>query len=189
MLRLQRGFSFIELMITVVVMGVLAALAIPSMSSYTDNTKIHGTAEVFYASAQSARTEAIRRNVPVQLIFTDQAPTAANADTTGVVAGGPNWIVRALAAKVGDPAVFIDGKLGAEAGGMVVISGPDTLQFNAVGGLASSATAVTVDFTSKRNTCETGGGTARCLRVVVSAGGQARMCDPAATAANDTRKC
>ncbi len=103
--------------------------------------------------------------------------------------GGPNWIVRALASKATDPPTFVEGKLGTEAGDLVAISGPTSVQFNAIGGLASPTAGATVDFAGKRSACETLGGTARCLRVIVSSGGQARLCDPAATAANDTRKC
>lgn len=190
MFSTQRGFSFIELMITVIVLGVLATLAIPSMTQYMENSKIHATAEVFYSSIQQARTEAIRRNSPVELIFTNQAPTAANVETTGVTANGPNWLVRAASSVADTPPTFVSGKIGSEAGGTVVIgSNATSIQFNSAGALASPTTTAVVNFSTSRANCETLGGTARCLRVTVSTGGQARLCDPVTTAANDTRKC
>ena len=39
-------------------------------------------------------------------------------------------------------------------------------------------------------TCEhVDGGNMRCLRIDISLGGEARMCDPAVTDATDPRKC
>jgi type IV fimbrial biogenesis protein FimT len=37
--------------------------------------------------------------------------------------------------------------------------------------------------------CVAGGGSVRCLNVVVKIGGQIRMCDPAITTPGDTRAC
>lgn len=45
-------------------MAILALLAVPSMSRYAENAKVHATAELFHASVQQARTEAIRRKAP-----------------------------------------------------------------------------------------------------------------------------
>lgn len=50
--------------LTLAVMAILALLAVPSMSRYAENAKVHATAELFHASVQQARTEAIRRKAP-----------------------------------------------------------------------------------------------------------------------------
>jgi type IV fimbrial biogenesis protein FimT len=189
-----RGFSLIELMVTLAVMAILALLVSPSMARYTENAKVHATAELFYASVQQARTEAIRRNASVELVLTSQAPTAANVETTGLAAGGPNWMVRQAPATSSGTHVFIEGKAGAEGGGragggtsVVIAASTSSLEFTTLGALDATA-AATVNFSSQGGTCAPAGET-RCLRVVVSTGGQARLCDPAVTAANDTRKC
>ncbi len=190
---LARGFSLIELMVTLAVMGILALLAAPAMSRYTENAKVHATAEMFYASVQQARTEAIRRNAPVELVLTTQSPTAANVETTGLDVAGPNWMIRQAPASSSGSHLFIEGKAGAEGGGrsggtsVVIAASASSLAFNTLGALDAAA-AVAVNFSSQGGTCAPSGDT-RCLRVVVSTGGQARLCDPAVSAAADTRKC
>ena len=169
----------------------LAALALPSMNQYIANNKVAAVAELFYASAQMTRTEAIRRNSPVEIVFTDQAPSAASVETSSLTLSGPSWIIRTVPTPPATtPHGFIEAKAGADGGGgvpAVIASNATSLQFGANGALVGSA-AVTVDFSHPSSACAPTGNI-RCQRVIISSGGQARMCDPAVTAANDTRKC
>lgn len=189
----QYGFSLIELMVTMTIFAVLAAMAAPSLSQYTENMKTLAAAESLYASLQQTRTEAIRRNVPVELIFTDQPPVASSVETNSLTTNGPNWLVRQTPVALTDPHVFIEGKSGGEGGGrgaqgssIVIVAGSSSIRFDATGALVGSM--VTVNLTQQNGTCAPGG-EARCMRVEISVGGQVRLCDPAATTLGDTRKC
>ncbi|VTY39679.1 Type II transport protein GspH [Xylophilus ampelinus] len=188
------GFSLIELMITVAVFALLAVLAAPSLHLYSENVKILVNAEAFYAAVQQARTEAIRRNTPVELILTSAVASSQSADTTALATSGPNWIVRQPPPTAESNAyLFIAAKDGAEGGGrasqdtsVLIDASSATVRFNPNGALASAS--VSVDFSSRHAACSPAGG-ARCMRVVAAAGGQVRLCDPAVAGGGDTRAC
>jgi type IV fimbrial biogenesis protein FimT len=195
----QVGFSIIELMVSITLMAILVMVAAPSLSAYTENSKLRGVTESFMAAVQNARTEAIRRNQVVELVLTTDSPTAANVATTNLSSTAGNWLVRV---RTNDAAPFIydfvQGRSQAEGSGA---EGTTTVQLAATsGGSAVSKVsfegvgktdlggALLVNFTSSTAACATAG-PIRCLRVRVSTSGQAKSCDPAATAANDTRAC
>jgi type IV fimbrial biogenesis protein FimT len=77
----SRGFTLVELMITVAVMVILAAIAAPSMTELVNNRRAVGQAEELVASLQLARAEAIRRNARVTVC----------AGTLGVCSGSSTW--------------------------------------------------------------------------------------------------
>jgi len=66
----QSGFSLIELLITVAVLGILVAVAAPSMFETLERRKLKGAAERAFADFQFVKTEAIKRNQFVRLDFT-----------------------------------------------------------------------------------------------------------------------
>ncbi|MCA3040748.1 MAG: prepilin-type N-terminal cleavage/methylation domain-containing protein [Rhodocyclaceae bacterium] len=90
---LSRGFSLVELMIGLVLLGVLIAIGLPSMRAYSVNSKILALAQSYQASVQQARSHAVLVNSNVDVVLTSAIPTAANVAATAS-ATGPNWIVR-----------------------------------------------------------------------------------------------
>ena len=63
----QMGFTLIELMIVLVVMGVILALSAPSMLNILQRNRLQTTADNFFADLMLARSEAVKRNQPVVL--------------------------------------------------------------------------------------------------------------------------
>lgn len=68
--RSQRAFSLTEMVITVTVLAILAAIAAPSFISTLEKRRVIGAAEELAANLQYARTEAIKGNRSVGVNFT-----------------------------------------------------------------------------------------------------------------------
>lgn len=62
-----RGFTLIELMITLVVLTIIAGFALPNFSKLVRDTRTHTQAQELYQAAQLARTYAITGNERVTL--------------------------------------------------------------------------------------------------------------------------
>ncbi|WP_020161617.1 GspH/FimT family pseudopilin [Cycloclasticus pugetii] len=65
----QKGFTLIELLIVVVILGILVAIAAPSMFSILEGRKLKGAAENFQVDLIFIKTEAIKRNTPVRIYY------------------------------------------------------------------------------------------------------------------------
>ncbi len=188
------GFSLVELVIGLAILSLLLVIGLPAFTTYIQNTKLRTAAEAFLAGVQSARGEAVRRNAQVQIILTNDDADVTNRNTTNLSTTGQNWIVRVL-----DPTTglydFIEAKAMAEGSGQasapsVQIDGGANSSVTFTGfGTTTLATAATISFSNPAGGACAPVGPMRCMNVVISVGGQARMCDPAVTAAGDTRRC
>jgi type IV fimbrial biogenesis protein FimT len=61
------GMTLIELMVTLTVLGILAAAAIPNFKSFLHNTRLSSEATKLYMDMETARSEAARRNTTVTI--------------------------------------------------------------------------------------------------------------------------
>lgn len=86
--RRARGFTLIELMITVAIAAILLVVVAPSFNEAIMTNKLASFANNFVASAQLARSESIKRNSTVRLCRS--ADGAACAASGGWEQG---WIV------------------------------------------------------------------------------------------------
>jgi type II secretion system protein H len=65
----SRGFSLIELIVVLVVIGLSAALVVPSLSNFSKSVELKGAARKISAILRYCRSEAVNKGKTYQIIF------------------------------------------------------------------------------------------------------------------------
>ena len=90
----QRGFTIIEVMISLVVIGVLLALGAPGFIEWLQNQQIRAAAEATLNGLQVARGEAVRRNTPVRFqLVSDLTSTCILSSDSPTTPVSVSWVV------------------------------------------------------------------------------------------------
>lgn len=64
------GFTLLEILLCLVIIGILTAFAVPAYTSILENRALVATAEAIAADLRWARSEALKRNLDVSVTFT-----------------------------------------------------------------------------------------------------------------------
>ncbi len=163
----QSGFTLIEMIIAVVILGIITAVGLPSFSTFLRNTQLRSASESTLQGLQLARAEAVRLNTRVRFV--------AGTDTSWTVSTDAGTAIQSKPAREGSPNVTLAftpttatratfnsfGRVVDNAGGSAVLT---QINFSAVGGTVSR-------------------------RITIAAGGQIHLCDPSVSTDGDPRKC
>jgi len=86
----QHGFTIYELLITMLMIGVILTIGVPSMTSFMQNSRISGTANDLHSSFHLARSEAARSKNIITIC------ASANSMDAAAACGGTfddGWII------------------------------------------------------------------------------------------------
>jgi type IV fimbrial biogenesis protein FimT len=198
-----RGFTLIEMVVVVAILGILVGLGASSYSAWVANSRIRTAAETLASGLSAARNEAIKRNRLVRFHLVSDLGAGCTLSSSGT-----SWV-----ASVNDPTVtageqcdipisdttppfIVAKKSAAEQASLVTITAlngggapADTIVFNGLGRVASRNTAIAqiaID-SSAIVAAQT-----RELRIELTDGGLIRICDPdpvITATLGDTRRC
>lgn len=171
----QHGFTLVELVIAMVVFGILVTIAVPSYTSMMDSIRVKRAADAVNAFLINAKSEAIKRNQTVTVVF-----QTSNSNAT--------WCAGMATISDCDCTGADNTKLCRLEGVDRVLTGSasykNMLLTNSAG---NSADGTDFSFTPNRGTVDAGSVQVQSknglqVRVVVSGTGRIRLCSPSGSA-------
>lgn len=149
------GFTLVELMITLTILGILSAFALPELSKLVRDQRVKTATTDVYASLIYARSEAIKRNQNVAVCASTNGTGCANSTNWAT-----GWIVFVDSDANGAPATTADILRKQDAVSGVTLTGVGTnLSYRRDGRLVAATTNFVVSGTNV---------TSRCVRMDVS---------------------
>ncbi|MBL3600831.1 MAG: GspH/FimT family pseudopilin [gamma proteobacterium endosymbiont of Lamellibrachia anaximandri] len=129
-----RGFTLIELMVTLAAGIILLAVGIPAFTTMMANNQSAAYANDLVMALNLARSEAVKRKVPVAVCASNAVNTACDQDNWE-----NGWLLFTDVNTNGSHALADDGPLlrvwGAPGGTMTVLAAPDFVRFTVNGEL------------------------------------------------------
>lgn len=164
--RAPKGFTLVEVLVVVAILGILATLAAPSFTSFIDSYRVKRAADTLSAFLVNTKSEAIKQNATVRSVFKSSG-------------GGATWCAGMTTASTCDctldTSCLINGAdrrvRGSNFRGIVLTSPADGAMFS---------------FTPLRGTVNSGNAQVQSaggsqIRVVVTGTGRIRLCSPSGT--------
>ena len=84
-----RGFTLLELMVTLAIAAILATLAAPALQDLVIKSRLSGVGNQFTGHILRARNEAISHNTCTIMCLSTSTDTAITTDAAGKITGGP----------------------------------------------------------------------------------------------------
>jgi len=174
--RPAHGFTLIELMVSITVLGILTMLALPSYGRWIANMQVRNMAESIQNGLRSAQREAVARNGSASFLLTNDSPPTCTSTQAN---DGANWAVCS-------GSTLVQQNSGKSGSASAIVSSPEftAVTFDGLGRPTLNS-AATISITSANGSCQQASSDGvRCLNVLMSSGGKVRLCDPRLPAGN-----
>jgi type IV fimbrial biogenesis protein FimT len=181
----ERGFSVIELMVTVTLIAILLVMTIPAYGTWTADARVRAVAEsLANAIRQSQSTAVAKGRTSLFALTADPHPAVGSVPS----ANASNWLAALNVLGGSDETRASLGLILQSTEGsqhQVTITGPALVCFNALGrqtSLSASANSLPASCTAADPAVyqvSRASGASRSFNVLVYAGGRVRMCDAA----------
>lgn len=205
--KTQRGFTLVELLVAVAIFALLLGLGIPAYKEWMMRTQIRVMSETLISGLTTARNQALHRNTAVMFSLTTNLAADCRRNS-----GATNWVISefdpenacSAAPSDTDAPRIIEKRSSGESGSRTKVSAvtatntaASNVVFTGLGRVRAKDLAgndaisiINVSYNGKStDTCQKDGGYIRCLRIEITTGGEARMCDPVVADATDPRAC
>lgn len=176
-MRSEQGFTLIELMVTVIVLAILAAVAGPALGDFFQRYRLRGAADEVASLLASSRAEAMMRNRDVAVTFVGTgtswcvgASAAADPATAGdPVGAAASCDCSGAECSIGDRTMERNGS-NYSGVSLPAAPGTTTITFNSLTGAVNPITGTAATFKSPNGHYS--------LRLQVSALGRGQLCVP-----------
>jgi len=100
--RRQLGFSLIELMVIIAILGIMSTIAIPNIISYRNNARLRGAASEMLSVFRKAQVAAVKRNYNTGMVF-----DASTGTTTVFLDNGAGALANNFTQDAGEPTLDV----------------------------------------------------------------------------------
>lgn len=88
-----RGFTLVELMVTVAILVILLAIGVPAMQGFLASRQVAGKADALASAIRFARSEALKRSQSVTICQTTTADSVTPTCDTGNGDWNSGWLI------------------------------------------------------------------------------------------------
>ncbi|MFA7503343.1 MAG: GspH/FimT family pseudopilin [Burkholderiaceae bacterium] len=185
--RASAGFTLLELMFTVAILGALIVIAVPSFEQMMASRQATAAAQSLASALRKAQAEATRLNRNVEVLMTSSEPSPANVASAAPAAPATAtaWMVRVQGATNADE--FLAGESRERFGkGISTAGNLQSVAFTPMGRVVDISSGAPVMFAEPRIVQFNHVAQSMRFCTYVTPGGSIRVCDSAAAAGTNS---